>query len=149
MGISKDGKLRNLITGKTLQGTILNTYRSFNLHIDGHQQNIAGHHLVALMFLDNPTNKPYVDHINGVKNDNRLENLELVSQQENMQKASGANAWHFRKVGEFNDKNELLRIFANASAAARAINILPGSMRNSIRRNGKCYNGLSYRYLNT
>lgn len=41
----------------------------------------------------------------------------------------------------------MLRKFANASVAARAIDILPGSMRNTIRRNGKCYNGLSYRYL--
>lgn len=37
--------------------------------------------------------------------------------------------------------------FLKGSVAAREIGILPGSMRNTIRRNGKCHNGLSYHYL--
>lgn len=49
--------------------------------------------------------------------------------------------------GEFNEKGELLRTFPNASEAGRAIGILPSSMRNSIRRNGRCKNKLYYRYL--
>ena len=65
-----------------------------------------------------------------------------------MKKASEeTNAWSFREVGEFDEKGNMLRKFANASVAAREIGILPGSMRNTIRRNGKCYNNLYYRYL--
>ena len=68
--------------------------------------------------------------------------------QENMQKAADeTNAWNFRKVGEYNDKGELLNVYLNASDAARQIGILPGSMRNTIRRNGKCFNGLMYKYF--
>lgn len=89
-----------------------------------------------------------INHINGNKHDNRLCNLEEISHQENMLKASEeTNAWGFREVGEFDEVGNMLRKFANASVAAREIGILPGSMRNTIRRNGKCHNGLSYRYL--
>lgn len=114
----------------------------------GYGNHILGHLLVWEAFNGEKLPGYVINHINGNKQDNRLSNLEMVTHQENLYKAANeTNAWGFRKVGEFSPEGELLRTFSNASDAARAIGILPGSMRNSIRRGGKCYNGLEYRYL--
>lgn len=74
----------------------------------GNPKSWTTHRLVALTFIPNPENKSSINHINGNKLDNRLENLEWCTHAENMKHASKLNSWDkSRYVGENNDLSKL------------------------------------------
>ena len=63
-------------------------YLSVMLYKDNKGRRYNVHRLVAEAFIPNPENKPQVNHIDGNKQNNRVENLEWVSREENMQHAA-------------------------------------------------------------
>lgn len=59
-------------------------YKVINIiAINGKRKGELIHRLVALAFIDNPEGKPEVNHINHIRDDNRVENLEWVTHSEN------------------------------------------------------------------
>src|ERR1700679_2565348 len=65
---------------KILRSSCCNGYRTVNL--EGKRFYI--HRLVAMMFLNDWNNKLCVNHKNGIKDDNRSNNLEMVTHSQNM-----------------------------------------------------------------
>lgn len=82
--INRKGEVRSLLTNKILRPAKLKTgYMCVALRKNGESKTVRVHRLLAKAFIPNPDNKPHVDHINGVRDDNRLENLRWCTNQEN------------------------------------------------------------------
>lgn len=98
--ISSDGLVRSagrtVMTGKnylrTYDAKILSPgvnrgYLRVGLCLNGKVKNISVHQLVALHFVDGWFPGSQVNHKNGIKNDNRMENLEWVTSRQNTRHA--------------------------------------------------------------
>lgn len=62
-----------------------NGYESCQISRDGIHITIMKHRILALLYIPNPCGQPYVDHINHIRNDNRIENLRWVTASQNRQ----------------------------------------------------------------
>lgn len=60
-----------------------NGYLRCNMNIFGVQKEYLVHRLVASLFIQNPENKPFVNHIDGNKHNNIVDNLEWCTKSEN------------------------------------------------------------------
>lgn len=87
--ISNFGNVKSNRNGKYFKEKILKDrfndrgYKTVYLFKDGKGSNRRTHRLVAEAFICNGFNKPDVNHINGIKSDNNVNNLEWVTKSEN------------------------------------------------------------------
>lgn len=111
-----------------LHPNINNGYYRVTLCENGRKVIKPIHRLVAEHFIDNPTNKPQVNHINGNKLDNRVNNLEWVTVQENIIHAykHGLNV-HVR--GEKHPNYKKCGALSKRSKKVVSINVETGKMK--------------------
>lgn len=97
--IYDDGTVINITNGKVLNGSIgENGYKYFRLANQGRKKMFYAHRLVAENFIENTENLPVVNHKDGNKLNNNIENLEWVSYSD--------NAKHFHQEIKKDSKNK-------------------------------------------
>ena len=103
------GTLLRIRKDKTtlLKHTKMNSgYMQVGLWNNGKVKKILVHRLLGIAFIPNPENKRCIDHGNGVRDDNSLENLSWVTHQENMNGFRSNPAAPITKGGIYKIKNK-------------------------------------------
>lgn len=77
-------------------------YYTIVLCKDGKVKSYKVHRLVAEAFIENPYNKPEIDHINTDREDNRVENLKWVTSKENSNNPYSINNYKKGQRNRFN-----------------------------------------------
>lgn len=126
---------------KILKGFISTSgYFAVDLYKNNTRKRFYVHRLVAEEFIENPLNKPEINHIDEDKLNNRVENLEWCTSSEN--KLSGtvierANKTRkdrkvgYKRIGMYDLNNELIQVFDNIALAEECSRINRKTIYNS------------------
>lgn len=122
---SSEGRIRRAVRGNNYPaGHIIKAfptprgYRALGIWTDGKRVNCLVHRLVGMAFLPPIEGKPFINHINSIRHDNRAANLEWCTRTENLVHSYRVGGQ--RLVDRTGPKNPNTRLNAEAVLAIRA-----------------------------
>lgn len=106
-------------------------YLLVGLNKNGKSQTVKIHRLVATAFIENPSGKPVVNHLNEIKSDNRASNLEWTTVLENTRYGNG----HLRlskamsvPIFVYDCQTHFKKIFSSALSASKVLGVSQASL---------------------
>lgn len=130
---------------RVLTPTIVNGYYHVTLckndGLKNHQKFLL-HRLVASSFYDNPLKKPQINHKNGIKTDNYIDNLEWATHGENIRHAvntglkiapRGVNSTCSIPISQFTLNGIFVRHWAGASEVQRELGYFQSNISHCVR----------------
>lgn len=134
--ITKCGQIWSDKSKKFLKTHINNGYYTFNSR--------AIHRILAIIFIPNPNNYPIVDHINENKLDNRICNLQWITQKDNINKCP-INTSHPRKVQQLKD-DKIIKTFDTITLASEYMNLSRSAISKACLGINKSAGGFQWKY---
>ena len=137
---------------KNKKGVIMYNYKPHHsgyIYLRVNIKKYALHRLVALAFIDNTYNKPFVNHIDGNKTNNIFENLEWVTCSENNlhnYKIGLANG-HKRKITQYDLEMNEIQKFDTIKEAGIKLNISHSCIKDVLKEKQKSSKGFIFKYL--
>ena len=151
--VSDLGQIRNTKTNYILKGRLSKSgYLQVSLtdKETKKQKNYYIHRLVAIYFLENLDNKREVNHKDGNKLNNNVDNLEWVTPSENQkhrQKILGKTKTSQRKIGKFNKNHVLIEEYSSIVDAAKSFGKSCVNIDNALQGKQKTAYGFIWEYL--
>lgn len=153
--ISNQGEVKSHHKNKLLKlGRHHKGYKNITLCKDGVQKTKLVHRLVAEAFIPNPEEKPQINHIDGNKENNYVENLEWVSTKENirhsietgLRKSDPDNPPNKRAVCMFSKDGVFIRSFISQREAERQTGIHNTNISDCCSGRHKTAGGYKWKY---
>jgi hypothetical protein len=137
---------------KNKKGVVMKDYKPHHsgyIYLRVNIKKYALHRLVALTFIENTENKPFVNHIDGNKVNNKLENLEWVTCSENNlhnYKIGLINGYK-RKISQYDLQMNLIENFNSIKEASIKLNIGLSGIKAVLYKKQKTSGGFIFKYL--
>lgn len=151
--ISSAGEVYSMLTKQRKNTEIANNgYERVTLWKDGEGKHFLVHRLVAKAFIPNPNNYEMVNHIDGNKRNNNVENLEWCSASHNMKHAYENHLITPKttKVAQYTKDFKLIRIWESIAQACEELNLNHSNIVTVCKQNTnrKYAGGFIWRYAN-
>jgi len=125
-----------------------NGYASTILWKENKYCNVLIHRLVAEMFIPNPNNLPQVNHKDGNKQNNNVENLEWCSSEYNINHAFDNSLINTRKKILQIKNNKIIKIWGSILQIEKELGISNSNIVSVCKGKRKSARGYQWRYVN-
>lgn len=136
---------------KNSYGTIMENYKineNGYIRVYIYNKTFALHRLIALTFLENPCNKETVNHKDGNKLNNKVDNLEFATNQEQQihKHSIGLGNNFTRKVKQYDLNWIFIKEYDSIVLAAKEMNVSKGTISGVLIKHRKTAAGFIWRY---